>query len=487
MNLNDLTVTQLDEIWKATDAHRAAMCKRRAYYDGQHAICGRNERHADGRKKAEVPTNFAGYIVDMYVGAMTSSDYQLSRITEDAQDTTAVYTDLSRDAHLAAVDVENLRNALVCGYGLEVHEYVDGAPRVIAEAPENWALLRDENGDITIAITRFVMDKWRVFRDELLTDDTQIQYAYDGQRRVGWRRTKRGELYGDWQQFDDITHFYGSVPVVEWTVNDERASILTDALIRQIDEYNDIDSLSGDDIRNVSDALLKIKGVSPAWVQQNADNITRLRILPLADDSDAEYLTKTTDTARITDRLSRCREAIHLMAGVPDIQQIVGATGGTSGIALQLKFMPMQQRAGAMFKHLEKALAARVDVLNTMLRKAGKSVITDYQITMQFVMPINRIEEWQNIGALDGIVTRRTQLELLTDIDDPEGELEQLTKEQATQAEITALNTPPEQQAVAQDAAVARGAADIDGTIQNALDVIGDRLLAAFTRTQNGN
>jgi len=272
---------------------------------------------------------------------------------------------------------------------------------------------------------------------------------------------------------------------VEWRATDDRESMLSDALLRQIDEYDDIDSLSGDDIRNVSDALLKIKGISGSWIKENEDAILRMRVLPLPDDADAEYLSKSTDTQRVADRLTRCREAIHTMGCVPDIHQVTGATGSTSGIALKLKFMPMQQRAEAMFKQLQKSLRKRIDVLNSITSKATKTKIENYQIIMQFNMPVNRIEEWANIGALTDIVTHRTQLELLSDIDDADSELKGLEDEHINKAEVQGINQSPEAAAAAQDVQVAQTMPKVDATIEQSLAVIGDRILAAVTRANS--
>lgn len=477
----DITTKQLDEIWQAQEHARAHQKRRRRYYKGKHDICERNEKHADGKRKANVPTGFAQYIVDMYVGAMTANPYQVSRMDENGPDTADQYSDIARDANLDSVDVENLRNALICGYGLELHEFVDSKFKVLPEKPEQWTLVRDENDEIVMASTRFVMPAFSVFRGEMITTALEIMYTYDAVSKAGYKR-EASTVRGDWEEFEARQHFYGQVPVVEWRATDDRESMLSTALLRQIDEYDDIDSLSGDDIRNVSDALLKIKGINSNWVKENEDVILRLRVLPIPDDAEAEYLTKTTDTERVTSRLARCREAIHTMGGVPDIQQVTGATGSTSGIALKLKFMPMEQRAGAMFKQLEKSLRKRIDVLNSITQKASQTKIENYEITMQFNMPVNRIEEWANIGALTDIVTHRTQLELLSDVDDPDAELKGLEQENIGKAEIAAVGQSPEVAAAQQDVQVAQTMPKVDATIENSLNVIADRILAAVTR-----
>lgn len=477
--IHALNASALDKIWISQQRIREQHARRRRYYYGDNDITQRNARHADGRLKANVPTGFAGYVVEMYVGAMTGTPYQLT----GAQN---IYDEIAFDADLQAVDTENLRNALICGYGLELHEYVDKKPRVLPEKPEHWALIRDENDEIVAALTRFEIPAYTYFRGQLLDSAIDVMYYYDDSKRVAYWRTKpslHSASAGNWEQLEERPHYYGAVPLVEWRGNDAMRPLLDNAVLKQIDEYDEIDSLSGDDIRNVSDALLKIKGISGQWIKDNEDVILRMRVLPLPDDADADYLTRNTDTERVSVRLARTRDAIHLMAGVPDIQQVVGATGNTSGIALKLKFMPMQQRAEAMFKELRKGMRRRIDLLNSMVGKAAQKTIADYEIHMQFNMPVNRIEEWQYIGNLNGIVSHETQLALLTDIDNPEHELDKLREDEVNNASVRAITEGPEIQAARQDVQVARAVPQMDAQIQTSIDLIGDRILAAVTRT----
>lgn len=482
----DLTTEQIESLWTRSDALRKKQARARRYYKGESDITSRNVKYSSGVKKSNVPTNWAGYVVGMYTGAMTAQPYQVAPDDEDVPDTTGNYTDISKAASLDATDVENLRNALICGYGLELHEFVDSEHKVMSEKPEVWSLLRDENEAIVVAMTRFVIPKGDLFRGEMLEAETEIQYVYDDKQRVAYRRTVTGAIRGAWTELERSPHYYGAVPVVEFRINDNRDPLLSDALLKQIDEYEEIDSLSGDDIRNTADAILVLKGVDPAWVKEHSELINSQRVLPIPDDAEATYLTRETDTQRIDSRMNRSREAIHIMACVPDIQQIVGATGGTSGIALKLKFMPMEQQAGAMALEIKKGIAQRIDVINSIMRKATQKTIDNYKIIIGFNMPINRIEEWDSIGNLTGIVSHKTQIELLSDIDDAQKELDQLEGEQVAQADIQAVNAPPEQQAATQDAQVAKAAPTVDATIENSINIIGDRILAAVLRT-NGN
>ena len=485
----EITTKQIDEIWDGQSGDRQKLKKRRDYFNGKHSISTRTETFANGDKKTNTVTNFAEYVVDMYVGSLTSTDYQLTSNKEGAAGA-ANYGIIADALDLPAIDVNNLSNALVYGRALELHEFTEKAPVITAQRPEKWALTRDESGSVVLAINRVTLGKNSFYDGALLTVPKELQHVYSEQsitvhardvvEGAGTQGTK-----GKWVEISNTQHNYGQVPIVEWIPDVDQRGLLTDALIGQIDDYNEIDSLGGDDIRQTADALLKIKGVGGAWAAENADTITKMRMLPMPEDSDAEYLTKVTDVARVESHLARSREAVHLMTGVPDVQQIVGATGGTSGIALQLKFTPMQNRAGAMIKELTKGMRARIDLLNGIARKMGGTVIEDYNVIMTFSIPVNRIEEWMNIGALNGIVTQRTQLELLTDINDPEKELKALQDESVVRAETEGINEDPATSAARQDLAVQKAGNDFGPSIDKAMELIGDRLLNRVNRGLN--
>lgn len=480
----EITLAQIDELWNSQEQRRESMRRARRYYEGQSDIMARNAKYSSGVKKSNVPTNWAGYAVDLYTGAMTDNPYQITQ-DDDMRAGVEAYATVVQDEDLNSIDVENLRNALICGYGIELHEFVDGDIKVLPERPENWALLHDENDNLIFAVTRYQVQKGGVFRDEIQATAIEVQYTYSATGRDTYRRQKQySQTGGRWEQIESQPYAYGRPPVIEVKVNRDRIPLLSKPLLAQIDEYEQIDSLSGDDIRHTADAILMLKGVDPAWVTKHSELINSQRVLPIPEDAHAEYLTRNTDTARVTDRLGRSREAIHIMAGVPDVQQIVGSTGGTSGIALQLKFMPMQQKAGAMAKELAKSIRQRIDTFNSVMGRTRQETIDNYKVIIGFSMPINRIEEWMNIKGLDGVVSHRTQLELLSDIDDAGAELNRLERDMVTQADIATAQVPAEVQAQRQDAAVAQTTQSVDATIQTSLDIIGDRLLAAFTRNQ---
>jgi len=503
----ELTSDQLDTLWNARESDRADMSKRQDYYDGKHAIVGQDEQYVDGHDKSEVVSNWCQYIVNRFVGALTSMPYQLSRdnplgetdegqLTEDevAERDAQIeaekwgieyYGEIAVDNNLEALDGENLRNALIHGYGVEVHSFAtdsdEGEVRITSYDPREWVLVRDTNGVLQIAIRQVTLDANTVYNGELLDDELKIRTVYYADQYETFKYVDEDGQKGKWEVIERQTHHYGQVPVVEWRINEQRKSILTDAIISQVDAYNAADSQSGDELTQASDALLVLKGLSADWIEQNAATIRQKRVLPLEDteNSDAKYLSKTLEADRFGKRLERTRAHIHMMGEVPDVNQIVGTTGATSGIALKLMFTPMQEAASGMIAWLKKCMRDRVNLINAMSAKqTNRSEISNYVVGIQFQIPVNRIEEWQYIGSLDGIVSARTKLELLHDINDPERELQALAFEQKSQ--LPELEGP--EAIAANERKVAETAVSMEAKAQEMIESIGASVRDAMER-----
>jgi hypothetical protein len=146
------------------------------------------------------------------------------------------------------------------------------------------------------------------------------------------------------------------------------------------------------------------------------------------DEMDAEFLQRTLDIEPHTRHIALVRDMIHGMGNIPDVQKIIGATGAASGIAIKLMFTPQQQAFDTYSPFLEENIISRIELLNVRNKILNKPAIEDYSVTLQFKMPSNRIEEWQNIKMLDGVVSKQTQLKLLSDIEDPAAELEEMRR-----------------------------------------------------------
>jgi SPP1 family phage portal protein len=446
-----LTLEQIDEIWEGKAAEREAMTKRKQYYDGQHAIVGRGESYADGTEKAERVTNWVEDIVDRHTGSL--SEYQVTAIqdpgAEEARDTAAfdAYAALVESEGLVAQDIKNRRNAHIFGSHIEVHSYDPDAKtiRITNYDPREWVIVRDNETDaIRIAVRRVKLPKGAVYQDAYLKEDLEIQTVYTDEWILVYRLGKDKDGKRNWEpdKKSSQDHHYKRPPVVEWKLTEDGKSLITEALMGQNDDYNEIDSANSDSIKRDVDSMLMIKGVDSEWVMNNAEAIRQTRVIPLPKESELGELARTFDTARIEERLKRTRKHIHAMGKVPDLAEIVGTSGATAGIALKLMFTSMEQFAEATIAILKQCLRERLELIGAVTEIKGGAQLEGYELTIQFRMPVNRIEEWKSIGALDGKVSRKTKLRLLTDITDPDAELEALERDEENAADVAGLAEP---------------------------------------------
>jgi len=131
--MHDLTANEYESVWTAGEGLRQDTKKRRDYYDGNHAIVGDQQFYVDGSAKSQRVSNFVRFGIDLYTGSIAGTPYNLTEIEIEAEEGEEVEANLSPERYreiggfnnFAAGDVENLRNALIAGFGIETHEFMD--------------------------------------------------------------------------------------------------------------------------------------------------------------------------------------------------------------------------------------------------------------------------------------------------------------------------------------------------------------------------
>lgn len=485
--MRDLTPDQYEELWQSGEQEREAIALRRRYYDGVHDIAGRDQQYVDGTQKTNIVTNFIKFGVDLFTGSIAGTPYNVSAIetTETEEDgeevkneSPAVYREISTDNSLSSKDIEHLRNALIGGWGIELHEFVDDKVLITARDPLNWLPVWNSDGLLIGAIFRADLEPGAFMVDQLVDEKLEIMVVYTDAQIITYHKQK-SVMSGDWVEQERINHMYGQPPVVVFQTNESRTSLIGSDLLGQQDEYNEIDSLSGDDIRYDSDGVLTISGYSAKNIQDNADIIRKKKLIPLPADGSAEFLEKPTDFARVIARLTRTRKHIFSAMAVPDIEEITGATGQTSGIALQLKFKPMRDNAQYMIANIRDGVRKRIELINVRLAQvSGTEQIDDVQVNIDFDLPANRIEEWKSVKDLTGIVSARKQLEVLSDVEDPDQEERRMGVEAEDSRFIDSTSGTPEEVQAVNDAEVSARAIEIQPQIGVIIDSISDAVAA---------
>ena len=469
-----LTMAQLDAIWASQETQRSDMDHRQDYYDGDHAIVGANETNADGSDKSELVTNWMAYIVNRFVGAMTDKPYQVT-LADDGAPTDALdeYRRILKANAITSQDTENLRKMLTMGPAIEVHGVNEDREITIESGdPRNWSIVYDSNGVLTLAMRRITLHANTFHDGELLESALVLMTVYTDTMIFDYQQDT--DTPGGWKHTGTVEHFFGQVPIVDWRANADATTILTDAIIGQQDEYNQADSGFGDALTYNSDALLALLGLDSEWVKEHAAELKEERIIGLPIDGDIKFIKKSMDVTAIDSRLSLTREHIHMMGEVPDVETIVGATGSTSGIALALKFLPMAQRAAGMANWIAAGLRQRIDLINSIQHILDKPPLEDYDIKITFSLPRNRTEEWTSISALEGIVSHKTQLVMLSDVDDPEAELDRINTENQQKFGVGFVDPDGE----ASELRIEQTAQDIKPLVEATIKTIADAAIA---------
>ena len=416
-------------VWDASSATREAVQNRIDYFNGRHAILDESSTYANGQPKGQRVMNWIREIVMRHVGSMTP--FQVTRpagdVSADDAEQQDPYQELAASQRLYKTDKLLIRDALLCGYGVEFQQFDNGAVEIIRYDPTEWAFLWEDDRVLKAAVRLVTYDVNSVMDGKIVETTTHRMYVYT-EEEVGVYTSESSSVWTG----EAEANVLGRIPVVVWTADESRNGIITDALIAANDEYNAAWNLQGDDIRNTVDAILIMYGVDSAWVKDNEDAVRYQRTIPFDDieTQRAEYLARALDIEPHIQHLMTTRENIHIMGSIPDVLRIVGASGAASGIALKLMFTPMAEAFDGYSSFLTDSVRARIALLNERWQKLDtKGTYESPDVRLQFRVPTNRIEEWQNIAALKGIVSHGTMLELLSDIEDPEAELQNITNE----------------------------------------------------------
>lgn len=435
----DLTPEQIKLLWDAQTEvdRRAAQTLRDDYYLGEQAILELDDERPDGSDRTKNVTNWIGYISDTHASFLTNTPYSYTlRDAEpgDAQnpDDTALnnYAAVLQTNAVGALDLLHATQAITMGFSIEVHSFDDDGIKITSFDPRDWVVLYDGKGNLVGAIYFLEVEADTWHNGAFQTDDIKQYTVYDDATKKVYDEDDEGNLVEDTALGE--THAYGTPPVVVFAVNDARLAFITTALISQQDTYNATRSTFADDVKYNTDALLKIVGIEPDALFEEDDNgvsywqkmkDNRLITLPPPAQGgvnpDAEFLLKGNDSEKVALDLRLSRDAIHLMGSVPDIAEIIGATGVASGIALKLKFQPLISKAGALTKTIEKGLRRRVDLVNVIWSTRSDPELVDYEVGFTLNVPTNMVEKMLAMPSVQHLLAAEDAIRLMPEIDDP--------------------------------------------------------------------
>ena len=275
-----------------------------------------------------------------------------------------------------------------------------------------------------------------VIKDDSIEGVTKygVRYNFDDEGNLSGIVTSNDNITQfDGKGFGEITeHYYPIVPVIEFVENDEQQSIIR-PVETLINAYNKTLSFKMNDADYFSDAYMKILGaeLDLESIQHIKDN----RIINLfgqdgTNGIDVNFLDKpdgNTSQEMLLDRIERL--IFQLTIGFnPNGESYTQA----SGVALDKMTLPMQNLAGTKERKFTKGLNSLMQCFtslptNVPASKRDSWIDIEYRFTRN--IPRNLNDEAEVARALEGIISKETQLSILSVVDDVKLEIEKMEDE----------------------------------------------------------
>ncbi|MDD3230037.1 MAG: phage portal protein [Oscillospiraceae bacterium] len=359
-----------------------------------------------------IPVNYAKYIVDTMNGFFIGIPVKVFS-DDDVVSRYVNFLDQYNDQ-----DDNNAELSKVCsifGCGFEMY-YVDDSGQVCIAflSPIDSFMIYDEG----------IVPKPLFFIRHYLDANNEEHGSWsDG--RVVQHFVNRGSYR--WVD-EPVLHGFDGVPAVEFVENEERRGVFEDVL-PIIDEYNKAISEKANDVDYFADAYLKVLGASLR--QEDLDQLRRNRIINLEGDVSGitvDFLQKPNADATQENLINRLEKLIFQISMVANISD--ENFGTSSGIALKYKLKTMSDHAKAKERKFTSGMNRRYKLIfsnpvSSMPKDSWTTI--SYKFTENF--PANLQEEAEIAKNLEGVVTRKTQLSVLSVVDDAKSEADAVDAE----------------------------------------------------------
>ena len=368
----------------------------------------------DFKPDKRIAVNFAKYIVDTMNGFFIGIPIKIDCGDPDIADYVE-FLDQYNDQ-----DDNNAELSKLCsiyGKGYEMY-YVDdmGNIGITYLSPEESFMIYDDS----------ILERPRYFC-RIYTDADDTDYVSVSDSRTVRYASMEGGLH--WVDEERI-HGFDGVPATEYRENEEEIGIF-EPVLTMINEFNEAISEKANDVAYFSDAYLKILG---AKVESNdLDQIRQNRIINFSgmydQNLDVDFLQKPDGDAsqeHLLDRLQTLIFQISMVANISDEN-----FGSSSGIALKYKLQAMSNLALTKQRKFTSGMNRRYKLIfsNPVSgMKADDWVKLNYTFTQN--MPANLLEESQIAGNLAGIVSKQTQLSVLSCVDNVQQEMDQIKQDE---------------------------------------------------------
>ena len=410
----EMTADVIDNLIELHKEEARRITKLKDYYNNDNDIM-RREYNNGNKPKNMIANPYASYIVNTATGYFLGKPVTYTNIEQyEDIDKTLVYNDEAD--HNATLG----KDSSISGYGIEI-------------------LYSDENADIRLASVNPA--ECIVVHDNTLQEDIIYAIRYYDEKQIGSNNivtyievydkekiTYYKKELGKIEYIDEIEHYFGDVPVVEYINNDERYGDF-EKVKSLIDAYDKGQSDSANDFESFTHAYLVISGY--LMDEASASDLENQNIINFTDnEGKAEYLIKNIQDSALENYKNRLDNDIHRFSGVPNMSDNE-FSNNSSGVALSYKLMSLENLVGIKEAKFRKGLLRRLELICNFLEiRTNKDIdYMDIQPVFTRNKPFNDTEIADTMQKLTGILSEETVLALSPYVDDVVAEMERKKNE----------------------------------------------------------
>lgn len=383
-----------------------------------------------GKPCNKVVCNYCQPIVNNYLGYITGKPILY---TSD-EDLEKVYEVLNyNDVHCE--DSELLKSALIYGRAFEIC-YIDEEKKQRFKTLDTRECIPIYDNTLNNDLLYVV----RFYVEDLLEDITNQKYIVEVYGPNTIKKYKSSIGFASFEFISEEPHYYGQCPITVFKLNSEEQSIFEQVMSLQ-DSYNNILSDEIDDFDAFCDAYLVLKGCIAE--EEDLTKMKQNRVLLLDSDADASYLTKSVADTQVQNLLDKVNDHIHSIANSPDFTD--EKFSASTGIALRLKLIGLENTAANIEQNMRKALQRRIELICAILNLVDDEMIwRDINIVFTRNLPVETENIASMVNMLRGLVSTETLLGQLPFIADPIEESKRVEEEKQRNMDLYSFGAEEE-------------------------------------------
>ena len=393
--------------------------KLRNYYIGDHSILDRVIKiNKNANNKALI--NWCSFITD------TLSGYFLSKPIEykgKDEETLNYLKKINRDNISDDEDYELAKMASIYGHAFEILYYSEDSEIRFNEcSPLNTFMLYDINelAEIPRAAIRYQVNTDSSNNKEVIivqyyTDKSLITYTLDSTYTIKEQKNE--------------SHYYNSIPIVEYVNNEERIGDFEKIITLQ-DAYNIVTSDRTNNVENIVNSLLVIINYAPPSQDEGMKKIlTKLKengLLFIDREGDAKYLSNPLDGSTVENLRKDLKEDILNISSCPNMSD-ENFSGNSSGISMKYKLWNTEQKTGIKEKKFRTAIYKRLELIS-LSPKTNNFNWKDIDLVFTRNIPENTIEKIEAASKIYKTISDRAYIQYIAQslgIEDIEKELKE--------------------------------------------------------------